>query len=116
MGRHALLLGTATYHADSKLAALPGVRNDIDQLRTVLDTDGDFDSVDAHLDLPAAHMVKLVEEFYGARRTGDLALFYFSGHGALHADQQSLFLGAVDTDTAALHATGFDVDASSATC
>ncbi|BCJ42135.1 hypothetical protein GCM10010168_64870 [Actinoplanes ianthinogenes] len=110
MGRHALVLGTATYHADPKLAALPGVRQDVDQVKTVLETDGDFDTVDARLDLPAAHLVQIVEEFYGARRTGDLALFYFSGHGIRHDDQHSLFLGAADTDPASLHSTAIDVE------
>lgn len=110
MGRHALVLGTATYRADPKLAALPGVRQDVEQLRTVLDTDGDFDSVEYHLDLPAAHMKQAVEKFYGVRRTGDLALFYYSGHGIQHDDRQSLFFGTVDTDTTLLHTTAFDVE------
>ncbi|WP_127504199.1 AAA domain-containing protein [Actinoplanes solisilvae] len=110
MSRHALVLGTATYRADPKLAALPGVRQDVEQLRTVLDTDGDFDSVEHHLDLPAVHMKQVIEEFYGARRTGDLALFYYSGHGIQHDDRQSLFLGTVDTDTTLLHTTAFDVE------
>jgi len=98
------------YRADPKLAALPGVRQDVEQLRTVLDTDGDFDSVEHHLDLPAAHMKQAIEEFYGARRTGDLALFYYSGHGIQHDDRQSLFFGTIDTDTALLHTTAFDVE------
>jgi hypothetical protein len=110
MGRHALVLGTATYRTDPKLAALPGVRQDVEQVRTVLDTDGDFDSVEPHLDLPAAHLKQVVEEFYGSRRTGDLALFYYSGHGIQHDDRQSLFLGTIDTDTTLLHTTAFDVE------
>ncbi|MGC4766498.1 AAA domain-containing protein [Micromonospora sp. DT46] len=110
MGRHALVLGTATYDAASKLTALPGVRQDVEQLRTVLDSDGDFDSVDAHVDLPAARMKQVVEEFYGARRTGDLALFYYSGHGIQHDDRQSLFFGTIDTETTLLHTTAFDVE------
>ncbi|GAA3341833.1 hypothetical protein GCM10020358_34670 [Amorphoplanes nipponensis] len=110
MGRHALVLGTATYRADPKLAALPGVRRDVEELKTVLDTEGDFDSIKHHLDLPAAHMMQVVEEFYGARRTGDLAVFYYSGHGILYDDRQSLFFGTIDTDTALLHTTAFDVE------
>ncbi|MEU4621346.1 AAA domain-containing protein [Actinoplanes sp. NPDC023801] len=110
MGRHALVLGTATYEADRKLTALPGVRQDIEQLRTVLETDGDFDSVTARIDLPSVQMKQLVEEFYGSRRTGDLAVFYYSGHGVQHDDRQSLFLGTIDTDTAIPHTTAFDVE------
>ncbi|MCO8274893.1 AAA domain-containing protein [Actinoplanes sp. TRM 88003] len=110
MGRHALVLGTAIYHADPKLTALPGVRQDVEQLRTVLDTDGNFDSVEARLDLSATEMKRVVEEFYGSRRTGDLALLYYSGHGIQHDDRQSLFFGTVDTDTKFLHTTAFDVE------
>ncbi|AEV87818.1 peptidase C14 [Actinoplanes sp. SE50] len=110
MGRHALILGTATYHADRKLTPLPGVRQDVEQLQTLLETDGEFDSVTARIDLPAVQMKQLVEEFYGARLAGDLALFYYSGHGVLHGDRQSLFLGTIDTDTSILHTTAFDVE------
>ncbi|KIR65324.1 caspase, EACC1-associated type [Micromonospora haikouensis] len=110
MGRHALLLGTATCHADRELAPLPSVRQDVAQLKALLDGAGEFDSVRAALDLPAAHLRQVVEEFYGARRTGDLALLYYSGHGVLHGDGQSLFLAATDTVGGQLHATAFDTD------
>lgn len=33
MGRHALLLGNTTFHADRALDALPGVRHDVAQLK-----------------------------------------------------------------------------------
>ncbi|MEU1601778.1 AAA domain-containing protein [Micromonospora matsumotoense] len=110
MGRHALLLGTATCHADRELAPLPSVRQDVAQLKTLLDGAGEFDSVRAEMDLPATHLRQIVEEFYGARGRGDLALLYYSGHGVLHGDGQSLFLAASDTVSGQLHATAFDTD------
>ncbi|WBB46465.1 AAA domain-containing protein [Verrucosispora sp. WMMA2044] len=110
MGRHALLLGTATCHVDRALAPLPSVRQDVAQLKAVLDSAGEFDSVRAELDLPAARLRQIVEEFYGVRRTGDLALLYYSGHGVMHPDGQSLFLAATDTVSGQLHATAFDTD------
>ncbi|RKR90543.1 caspase domain-containing protein [Micromonospora pisi] len=110
MGRHALLLGTAVHHADRQLQPLPSVRQDLTQLKTLLDSSGGFDTVDDGLDLPAAHLRQAIEEFYGARRTGDLALLYYSGHGVLHDDQQSLFLAATDTVVGQPHTTAFDVD------
>lgn len=110
MGRHALLLGTATCPADRDLQPLPSVRQDVAQLRVVLGTGGDFDSIEHFIDLPAAQLRQAVEDFYGARRTGDLALFYYSGHGVLHDDRQSLFLAATDTVAGNPHATAFDVD------
>ena len=61
MGRHALVLGTATYRADPVLNALPGVRHDVEQMTTVLNTDGEFDSVDKHLDLTRTEMVRVIE-------------------------------------------------------
>ncbi|WP_433552278.1 caspase, EACC1-associated type [Micromonospora zamorensis] len=110
MGRHALLLGTATYHVDRELAPLPSVHHDVAQLKTLLDGVGEFDTVRAELDLPAEHLRQVVEEFYGARRGDDLALLYYSGHGVLHGDGQSLFLAATDTVSGSLHASALDTD------
>lgn len=110
MGRYALLIGTADYNAGPELTALPSVRQDLQQMKAVLDQAGRFDDVSAHLDLPASLFIETVEDFYGARRPGDLALFYYSGHGVKHADNQSVFLAASDTVTTGLHATAFDTD------
>jgi uncharacterized caspase-like protein len=110
MGRYALLIGTADYVADPHLSALPSARHDVHQMKAVLDQAGRFDDVSAYVDLPAQLFVRTVEDFYGARRPGDLALFYYSGHGVKHADNQSVFLAASDTVTSGLHATAFDTD------
>ncbi|MBN1171685.1 MAG: AAA family ATPase [Micromonosporaceae bacterium] len=111
MGRYALLLGTVICHADRRLQPLPSVRQDVAQLKALLDGSGGFDEVKAVLDLPAAHMVQIVEEFYGARSADDLALFYYSGHGVQHDDdRESVFLAATDTATGQLHATALDTD------
>ena len=110
MGRHALLLGTAICHADRQLQPLPSVRQDVGQFKALLDGNGEFDTVRAELDLPVAYLRQVVEEFYGARRTGDLALLYYSGHGVLHDDRESVFLAAVDTVVGQLHATALDTD------
>ncbi|GAA0526714.1 hypothetical protein GCM10010172_04090 [Paractinoplanes ferrugineus] len=91
MARHALLLGTVTCHLDPELAPLPSVRQDVLQLKAVLDDAGEFDTVRPEFDLPLSHMVQILEEFYGSRRKDDTALLYYSGHGVLHQDGQSLF-------------------------
>ncbi|WP_067499063.1 AAA domain-containing protein [Actinoplanes sp. TFC3] len=110
MGRYALLLGTSTYHADKQLADLPSVRQDVHQLKAVLDEAGQFDDVIALLDLPQQALVQAVEDFYAARRGTDTALLYYSGHGIRHDDRQSVFLAATDTVTTNLAATALDTD------
>ncbi len=110
MGRYALIIGISTYRADPKLTELPGVRQDVAQMAELLNTDGDFDSLEHHLDLTLREMTEAVDRFYGARGVRDLALFYFSGHGLRHEKDDSLFLAASDTEEGNLHATGFDLD------
>jgi hypothetical protein len=111
MGRYALLLGTVTYLADRDLTALPAVRHDLAQVKATLDHAGEFDRVDAHVDLTRDQLTRVVEEFFGVRRRGDLALLYYSGHGLLHHDRESLFLATTDTDRERLHASAVDTAA-----
>ncbi len=111
MGRYALLLGTATYLGDRDLTALPAVRHDLAQVKATLDHAGEFDRVDVHVDLTRDHLTRVVEEFFGARRRGDLALLYYSGHGLLHHDRESLFLATTDTNRERLHASAVDTAA-----
>jgi hypothetical protein len=111
MGRYALLLGSSTFHADRALAALPMVRHDVDQLKALLDADGAFDSVDARVDLDQKRLITALEDFFGARRVGDFALLYYSGHGLMgKLDRESVFLAATDTRCEQLHATAVDTD------
>ncbi|MEH1014211.1 AAA domain-containing protein [Micromonospora sp. CPCC 206060] len=111
MGRHALLLGSATFHADRALTDLPGVRQDIGQMQAVFEAGGEFDTIDAHVDLPRAEMTRELEQFFGARQSGDLALLYYSGHGLMNdRDRESVFLAAIDTRADQLHTTAVDTD------
>jgi AAA domain/Caspase domain len=111
VGRHALLLGTATHRLDPELAPLPAVRHDVAQVKAALDYAGEFDSVVTHVDLTRNELANAIEEFYGSRRRGDLALLYYSGHGLLLPDQESLFLATTDTDHGRLHASAVDTAA-----
>ncbi|MBV9160914.1 MAG: AAA family ATPase [Pseudonocardiales bacterium] len=111
MGRHALLVGTATCHADPALAVLPAVRHDVNQLKAVLDAAGAFDSIDVQIDLDRERLTAALENFFGARRVGDLALLYYSGHGLMgELDRESVFLAATDTRCEQLHTTAVDTD------
>lgn len=111
MGRFALLLGTASSLADRSISDLPSVRHDLEQVRAAFDHAGDFDDVQVGLDLPRDAMADRIEQFFGARRHGDLAVLYYSGHGLRHPDQESLFLAASDTHQDRLHATAVDTEA-----
>lgn len=62
--------------------------------------------METRVDLTREELTGAVEEFYGARRRGDLALLCFSGHGLLHADRESLFLAATGTELGRLHGEG----------
>jgi uncharacterized caspase-like protein len=111
MGRYALLVGTATFHADPALAALPAVCHDVNQLKAVLDADGAFDDVKVQIDLDRERLTAALENFFGARRVGDLALLYYSGHGLTgELDRESVFLAAADTRCEQLHTTAVDTD------
>ncbi|MGI8648746.1 MAG: peptidase C14 [Acidimicrobiales bacterium] len=111
MGRYALLLGTSIFHDDSTLKPLPMVRNDIGQLKALLDAAGNFERVDTHLDLGREKLTSALEEFFGDRRVGDLALLYYSGHGLMdERDRESVFLAATDTRHEQLHASAVDSD------
>ena len=109
--RFALLLGTAGSVLDHGLPGLPAVRHDIEQVKAAFEYAGDFDDVQAHLDLARDAMVARIEQFFGERRHGDLAVLYFSGHGVRHPDQESLFLAASDTQPDRPHATAVDTEA-----
>ena len=77
----------------------------------MLDVAGAFDSVDAHVDLGRERLTAVVEEFFGTRRMGDLALLYYSGHGLMgELDRESVFLAATDTRREQLHTTAVDTD------
>ncbi|MDX6282624.1 MAG: hypothetical protein QOH03_3695, partial [Kribbellaceae bacterium] len=111
MGRHALLVGTSTYD-DRSLENLPGVRHDLDQLKAVLDQGGQFDTVDVLLDRGRDQLANGIEVFFGARKPGDLAFFYYSGHGLVADDRdRSLFLAATNsTKDGGLHGGAVDTD------
>lgn len=112
MARHALLLGASAFPADPALQSLPGVRYDIDQLKALLDQAGQFDTVDVCVDAGRDQMVTTIEQFYGRRRFGDMALLYYSGHGLVTGiDSESLFLATTESDSrGSLHATAVDAD------
>lgn len=97
---YAVLIGTSTYR-DGKLAGLPAVRHNLDDLAEVL-TDPGLSG------LPADHCVVVpdpadVRTVYRelqqhAARATDTLIVYFAGHG-LTGSRNELFLGLTDTAT-----------------
>ena len=75
--KRALLIGNARYvHTAPLVNTIPDVR----ALESALEEVG-FDSVTRLEDQSLREMVRAVGEFAGSLRAGDLAFFYYSGHG-----------------------------------
>jgi hypothetical protein len=110
VGRYALLIGTSAYHADPGLPGLPSVQVDVPAMKQALNERGEFDTVEDYLDLPREQIGSLLQDFYSGRSVRDMLLLYYSGHGLVDEDDQTLFLGATDTcrDTQAV--TGVDTN------
>ncbi|HEX6673650.1 MAG TPA: caspase family protein [Actinomycetes bacterium] len=103
--RHALILANSVYQ-DSNLARLRAPSHDAEALRRVLEDEaiGGFD-VRVVTDAGMRDAQLAVVEFFTARRSGDLALLHFSGHG-LKDPRGDLYFAARDTELRHLRATG----------
>jgi hypothetical protein len=104
-GRYALIIANASYE-DSSLARLRAPSHDAEALRRVLEDEsiGGFD-VRVVADAGMRDVQLAVVEFFTARRSGDLALLHFSGHG-LKDQRGDLYFATRDTELRHLRATG----------
>jgi hypothetical protein len=104
-GRYALIIANAIYE-DSSLAQLRAPSHDAEALRRVLEDEniGGFD-VRVVADAGMRDVQLAVVEFFTARRSGDLALLHFSGHG-LKDPRGDLYFATRDTELRHLRATG----------
>jgi Caspase domain/Beta xylosidase C-terminal Concanavalin A-like domain len=104
-GRYALIIANAIYE-DSSLAQLRAPSHDAEALRRVLEDEniGGFD-VGVVADAGMRDVQLAVVEFFTARRSGDLALLHFSGHG-LKDPRGDLYFATRDTELRHLRATG----------
>lgn len=86
--RVALLVGNGDYQ---RLADLPNPKNDVAAVARQLSA-LDFTLVGgrAHLDVSKSQLSTLLIDFQEALRAGDVALFYYAGHGAAHAGRNYL--------------------------
>jgi hypothetical protein len=104
-GRYALIIANASYE-DSSLARLRAPSHDAEALRRVLEDEsiGGFD-VRVVAEAGMRDVQLAVVEFFTARRSGDLALLHFSGHG-LKDQRGDLYFATRDTELRHLRATG----------
>ena len=90
--RVALVIGNAAYvEPDAKLT------NPVNDARDVAEALGalDFDEVFLREDLDREGMEQAVDDFVGTLRAGDVAVFYYAGHG-LELDDGENYLAPVD--------------------
>ena len=92
--KRALLIGNANY-VGSGVAPLKNTIADVRALEVVLNDLG-FDSVRRKENLSLAGMTRAVREFASELSPGDLALFYFSGHGVEDKETNENLLLPVD--------------------
>jgi uncharacterized caspase-like protein len=104
-GRYALIIANAVYE-DSSLAQLRAPSHDAEALREVLE-DESIGGFDVHVvaDAGMREVQLAVVEFFTTRRSGDLALLHFSGHG-LKDPRGDLYFATRDTELRHLRATG----------
>lgn len=96
--KFALIIGNSDYN-DKNLACLKTPAADVRQLAEVLldPKMGGFDEVPTLVNESDSTIRKAIERFFAKKKSDDLLLLYFSGHGVLD-DQGRLYLAAKDTE------------------
>ena len=104
--RYAILIGNSGYPEDEKLSDLRCPEQDVDGLAEVLldPRIGKFTSVKSLKNKAKDEIQRETLQLFKHAQKGDLALFYFSGHGKLDRIG-SLYLAALDTQSDLLEAT-----------
>jgi len=103
--RYALVIGNSQYD-DLSLSRLKTPEADVHALATALRDGriGNFDDVQEMINQPEASVRRAISSFFLQKKSDDLLLLYFSGHGVLDA-QGRLFLAVKDTLRQLLNAT-----------
>lgn len=108
--KYALIVANTEY-TDPSLAKLSAPGKDAESFARVLkDKDiGAFDDVKVILNQPEPVAREAIDEFFDQKKSDDLLLFYFSGHG-LRDDIGTLYLAARNTNHLKLRVTGIKSD------
>ncbi|MBI5293034.1 MAG: PD40 domain-containing protein [Chloroflexi bacterium] len=103
--KFALIIGNSEYE-DASLRRLVTPSGDVDALAGVLNDSaiGAFDDVRALLNESSASIRRAIARFFAQKKSDDLLLLYFSGHGVLD-EQGHLHLAARDTERDLLSGT-----------
>jgi hypothetical protein len=96
--KFALIIGNSEYN-DKSLACLKTPAADVRALAEVLldSNRGGFDEAQTLINEPDSTIRKAIERFFARKKSDDLLLLYFSGHGVLD-DQGRLYLACQDTE------------------
>ena len=94
--RLALLIGNAEFEELDNFPNLPTPANDVNDFAQLLMEQGEFEIVEQLIDKDTDVLRKSIENFYRGTKSGDLTLFYYSGHGFRNEDG-ALCLVACDT-------------------
>ena len=97
MGKYALLIGVGDYRKG--LSALPAAPNDATALEKVLKDPeiGEFDQVKLLINPTHSKMNRDIELWFEGRKSEDLILLFFSGHG-VKDEWRNLYFAACDTE------------------
>jgi len=103
--KFALIIGTSEYD-DKNFACLKTPAADVLALAEVLldATRGGFDEAHTLINESDSTIRKAIERFFARKKSDDLLLLYFSGHGVMD-DQGRLYLAAKDTESEILSAS-----------
>src|SRR6266545_3696977 len=109
-GKYALIIGNTEY-TDPGLAQLTAPGEDAEDFARVLKDQGicAFDSVNILLNQPSSAVNEAVDEFFDQKKSDDLLLLYFSGHG-VRDELGALYLAVKNTNRFRLRSTAVKSD------
>ncbi|HXA16678.1 MAG TPA: caspase family protein [Thermoanaerobaculia bacterium] len=104
--RLALVIGNSHYR-DKHFLPLIAPEQDANDFAAVLRDPGigGFDEVTTLINEPHDSIRREVEKFFKDKKSDDLLVFYFSGHG-VRSEQGDLYLAQMDTEVSVLRSTG----------
>lgn len=109
-GKFALVIGNTEYN-DPGLAQLTAPSKDAEDFARVLKDPNicAFDKVDVLLNQPTSSVIEAIDEFFDQKKSSDLLILYFSGHG-VKDEIGSLYLAFKNTVRSRLRSTAIKSD------